>query len=149
MALTPVPAMGTEKNTLLSGLLWVVTVNVAASGSGHHSGAAPVIDGGAPNGSHGQLSWGVNETVMMQDLPALSENVEPKGDAQVSCSRKFGRPLKSLGPLNEPLSTFHCRARPFKVEMELLDKVIVCVVAGEPSICAGKVITGGVRVIGS
>jgi hypothetical protein len=73
---------------------------------------------------------------MVQEPPGLREKLDPNGDAQVSCSIKFERPLKSLGAPKEPLLTFHPNVRPLRVAAQgsLFVSVIVCVVGIEPSI---------------
>jgi hypothetical protein len=66
----------------------------AVSGKGHEVGGAPEIDGGFPKGSQGQLCWGLKVTLIEQDCPANSD------EEQLSCSEKFGNPVKSLIPGN-------------------------------------------------
>src|SRR5689334_10642857 len=117
MALAPKPVIGTAKVWFMSALVGLFTVNVAVAGNGQRDGAAPNNDGGLPKGSHGQIICGVNETVIEQDWPGVREKLVPGEVAHVSCSEKFGRPLKSLSPGNRgSVSKRKFRVRPLRVE---------------------------------
>src|ERR1700679_379631 len=153
MALTPAPVMGTANTLSTSAVDGLVTATFALCSNGHHSGAAPAIDGGVPKGSHGQPSCGEKVTVIEQDCPSASENAWPSEGApfapQASVSAKLGRPLKSLCPPNELSPSFvKLNVSPIRAELELFASVIVCVIAADSRVCAGKVISAGVRVIG-
>src|SRR5580704_1925904 len=86
---------------------------------------------------------------MEQDFADPREKVEPTG-AQVLCSVKLARPLKSLGASKAPSLTDHCNCRPFRVAPEglVFVSVIVWEVGVEPSNCVGKTKTAGDSVIG-
>ena len=142
---------GTAKDVLLSALAGLFTVKLAARGNGHCDGAAPRIEGEFPNGIHGQLSCGLKVIVIEHDCPGPREKLDPSDEAQVSCSAKFGRPLKSLGPLSKsPLFTDQLKVIPLRVAPEgsLLVRVIVWVVGAEPSNCGGNVRRADDSVIG-
>jgi hypothetical protein len=95
MALKPVPEMGTAKAVLLSALTGLLTVRLATSGNGQRDGGSPpsVVEG-----NQGQLCWGENEIAIWQLCCGARANADPGGLAQLSCSVKFGSPLKSLSP---------------------------------------------------
>src|SRR5262249_19120435 len=98
MALSAKPVIGAVNVELLSTLLGLFTTTEAVSGKGHEAGDAPEIVGGLPKGSHGQLCCGLKVTLMEQDCPGKREKDIPGDDAQLSCSEKLGRPVKSLSP---------------------------------------------------
>jgi hypothetical protein len=95
IALKPIPVMGKAKAELLSALTGLLTVRVAASGNGQRDGGSPPS---AVDGNQEQLSWGENEIAIMQLCCGARANADPGGFAQLSCSVKFGSPLKSLNP---------------------------------------------------
>src|SRR5262249_10098970 len=100
IALCPKPVICTAKVVSRSALLGLFTITDAVSGKGHDVGGAPEIDEGFPNGSQGQLCWGLKVTLMEQDCPDKREKDIPGDAAQLSCSEKLGRPVKSLRPGN-------------------------------------------------
>jgi hypothetical protein len=87
--------MGTANAVLLSALVGLLTVKVAARGKGQADGGSPPS---AVEGSQGQLCWGENEIVIVQLCCGASENGDPEVLEQLSFDEKFGNPLKSLGP---------------------------------------------------
>src|SRR6516162_4581482 len=95
IALKPDPVIGTAKAVRLSALTCVLTVTMAFSGYGHEEGFIPPSE---TDGSQGQLCCGENEIVIEQLCSGASEKVPPGELAQLSCSVKFGTPLKSLDP---------------------------------------------------
>jgi hypothetical protein len=132
--------MGTAKCLSPSALAELFTVTPAVRGNGHRDGAAPIWDGGFPeaSGSHGQLSWGENATVMEQLCCGPREKDDPKGFAQVSCSVKLGSPLKSLDPLKGSVAPARgvndkFRSNGGDPEGSVFVSVIVCVVGNEPT----------------
>ena len=89
------------------------------------AGAAPP----AVSGSHVQLCCGEKDMVIVQLCCGASEKADPGVEPQLSCSMKFGNPLKSLrekGGTNVRLS---------KVAPEALGLVslIVWLVAADPT----------------
>src|ERR1700722_3419970 len=94
----------------------------------------------ADNGIHGQLSCGEKDIVLVQLWCGASENGAPGVELQLSCSVKFGTPLKSL-LMNDKFTV-----RLFKVPPEApgFVSLIVWLVAGDPTGCAGNVSRAGV-----
>ena len=134
MALKPVPVMGTAKAVLLSALTVLLTVRVAASGNGQRAGGSPPS---AVDGNQGQLCCGENEIAIMQLCCGARANADPGGFAQLSCSVKFGSPLKSLNPkeLEFPDCGLNDNDKPVRgvAEGAVLVSVIVCVVGTDPT----------------
>ena len=95
MALKAVPLMGTANAVSLSALMGLLTVSVAARGKGHDDGGSPPS---AVDGNQGQLCCGEYEIVMVQLSWGPRAKDDPGGLAQLSCSVKFGNPVKSLRP---------------------------------------------------
>src|SRR5579862_6230317 len=121
----------------LSALVGLFTFNVAANGKGHEAGGSPPS---AVEGSQGQLCCGENAIVMVQLCCGLRLNAAPGELAQLSCSVKFGKPVKSLAPngLVSPgagLISVRDKVKPVRgvVVRLLLVRVMVCVVAPNPT----------------
>src|SRR5437879_4667402 len=149
MALKPTPLMGMANALSLSALAGLLTVKLAARGNGHEEGGTPPRE---VDGSQGQLCCGENEIVIEQLCCGPSENVDPGGFVQVSCSVKLGSPSKSLRPkrLVFPDCGLNCNDSPARVEPEgsVFVSVIVCAVGADPTCCAGKVSDAGDNRIG-
>src|SRR5580704_8146523 len=79
-------------------------------------------------------------------------HADPAGFAQLSCSVKFGRPLKSLTPkgLVFPDCGLNDNDKPVSgvADRPVLVSVIACVVGTDPTCCAGKIMAAGDNVIG-
>jgi hypothetical protein len=124
-------------------------VSDAASVDGHAAGCIPPS---AAAGSHGQLCCGENEIVIVQLCWGARSNEAPRELAQLSCSVKFGSPLKSLSPnmLVAPDCGLNASETPLSGAFKtlVLVSVIVCVVGADPSSWAGKVSDAGEIVIG-
>jgi hypothetical protein len=142
-----VPVIGTANAESPSALAGLFTVKVADRGKGQRPGVTPPSAG---DGIHGQACCGEKEIVIVQLCWGCKSKEEPDGFAHVSCEEKFGRPLKSLNPkgLGAPDCGLNERDRPESVVGALFVRVILCVVAGEPSACAGKISAAGVIRIG-
>ena len=134
MALNPVPVRGTAKAVLLSALTVLLTVRLAARGNGHRAGGSPPS---AVDGNQGQLCWGENEMAIMQLCCGARANADPGGFAQLSCSVKFGRPLKSLSPkgLEFPDCGLNDNDKPVRGTADgvVLVSVMDCVVGTDPT----------------
>jgi hypothetical protein len=104
------------------------------------------------DGNHGQLCCGENAIVMEQLCCGAREKFDPGVLAQLSCSVKFGRPLKSLTPngLVLPDCGLNDNDKPDSGTPDtlLLVSVRTCAVGTDPTCWAGKVIKAGVSKIG-
>src|SRR5262249_36640615 len=118
----------------------VFTVSFAVKAEGQKDGA------GVPDGPiHGQLCWGAKEIVMEQPCCGRRENNVPSEGAQLSCSVKLARPLKSLNPFGRNSNDRLLRVEP---DGSVLVRTTVCDVGAEPSNCEGKLMNLRDNVIG-
>jgi hypothetical protein len=134
------PLIGTTNVVSVSALLGLTTLIIAvcAGGDGTEAGRkGGHCDGAAAVGSQGQLCCGENVMLTVQLCCGPSEKGDPGEVAQLSCSVKLGRPLKSLtGKLTLPELSRNVNARPLSVAPagSVFVTVMLCVVGVVPSI---------------
>lgn len=147
--LSPCPVIATANVVLLSIVVVLSGLSIITLSDkidGHWAGGVPPL---AVEGSQGQLCCGAKKTVIVQLCCDARENGDPEVSVQLSCSVKFGSPVKSLKPPKGLL--IFCSRIVMLVRVcalgSVLVRVILCCEGLAPNACCGNTRTDGVRVM--